>query len=70
MQNHDKALHSLYFMATAYEDLVERLKSTIQLPAQLGKHNSTVDEHELLDLVDTINGLVLQLRTDPKGSQQ
>lgn len=69
MQIHDKALHSLYFMATACEDLVEHLKSTIQLPEQLGKHNSTVDERELLDLVDTINGLMLQLRTD-QGSQQ
>ena len=48
--------------------LVERLKSTTQLPEQLGKHKPTVDEHELLDLVDTINGLVLQL-TD-QGSQQ
>ena len=50
------------FMATAYENLVKHLKLVIrQLREIVTRTESSVDEDELLELVDTINDLALQL---------
>ncbi len=49
-------------MATAYENLVKHLKLVIrQLREVVIRTESSVDEDELLELVDTINDLALQL---------
>ena len=49
-------------IATAYENLVKHLKLVIrQLVDLQDKTESVVDEEELLDLVDTINGLALSV---------
>ncbi len=48
-------------MATAYENLVKHLKLVIRHLDQLVKSDLALDGDELLELVDTINGLSLQL---------
>ncbi len=49
-------------MATACENLVKHLKLVIrQLREIVTRTESSVDEDELLELVDTINDLALQL---------
>ena len=48
-------------MATAYENLVKHLKLAIRQLEHLKTRESTVDEEELYDLVDSINDLVLAL---------
>ncbi len=49
-------------MATAYDNLVTHLKLTIRhLRELVTKTESSVDEDELLELVDPINDLSLQL---------
>jgi len=48
-------------MATAYENLVKHLKSAIRQLEQLTSKISSVDEDELLDLVDRIDAIIPDL---------
>ncbi len=54
-------------MATAYENLIKHLKLAIRQLEQLKTSESCVDEDELYDLLDSINGLVLDLTAPGSG---